>query len=376
MGIENKLCGGKDKCEIVISKRKKINEIERLLQEERIKSTKSQEDVETSLRVLSSISDFTDTKLLIKELSNNFIEITKSDYVTTLVINKKTGRFDNLYTNLSREDSKPIEDENVFRKLDSRFIEVYNTKDIKGLEKRKVKTKTIIVVPLYDRKGNKICIIIAESKKREYYKSREMEFCKIFANVSTLAVETALTYERLKDIAYIDTIIEGAYNKQYFDKIFDEIFIKNKRVEVPFILAMFDIDRFKLVNDTYGHIIGNEVIKKIGEIVLENIRKDDYFIRFGGDEMIIVFYNTIDLETIYKKVEDIKRKINSEVFYTENEKFSITCSFGVVDSRIFKEIEICTDDVVCTVDEGLYKSKNNGRDCITLTKEPIKRFIK
>jgi diguanylate cyclase (GGDEF)-like protein len=127
--------------------------------------------------------------------------------------------------------------------------------------------------------------------------------------------------------------------------------------------ALFDIDFFKRVNDTYGHLMGDEVLKKIGEILSAkgNLRESDIYGRYGGEEFLILFPGTSSRNSIYA-IQRLTRMIKTEKFLTKDEKkFSITISAGVSQYRRGdKDI----NDIIHRADEALYYAKHHGRDRI------------
>lgn len=129
---------------------------------------------------------------------------------------------------------------------------------------------------------------------------------------------------------------------------------ESKYKEVPLSIIMFDIDNFKKINDTKGHIFGNKVIIIISEIIRENIRKDDIAGRFGGEEFIIILPNT-DLNTATNIAERIRQEIDKNDF----QGIKVTISGGVNqynDEDVFTLIEIA--------DQKLYTAKRTGKNKI------------
>jgi diguanylate cyclase (GGDEF)-like protein len=122
---------------------------------------------------------------------------------------------------------------------------------------------------------------------------------------------------------------------------------------------MADIDFFKDVNDTYGHVIGDKVLKDFAALISESINNDScWAARYGGEEFIIVL-NNIDIETSYEVAEKIRKRLEEKIFVYDEIHIKITSSFGVycVDN---KKIEI--NDLINEVDKNLYKAKQSGRN--------------
>ena len=149
-----------------------------------------------------------------------------------------------------------------------------------------------------------------------------------------------------------------AYNRVYFDKNINSLIEFHTNNEQRTGIIFFDIDHFKDVNDTYGHQVGDNVLKTIVNIVKSNIRSGDKLIRWGGEEFIIIL-SADKIDDIYKRAEHIRVKIEHHKFHKIEQ---LTCSFGIVlhDSKddVYKSIK--------NADENLYKAKNSGRNKVIL----------
>tara|TARA_R110001583_G_scaffold189824_1_gene353589 strand:- start:240 stop:1817 length:1578 start_codon:yes stop_codon:yes gene_type:complete len=130
----------------------------------------------------------------------------------------------------------------------------------------------------------------------------------------------------------------------------------------PLTLVLIDIDRFKSINDNFGHNIGDQVLKSLGQTLKSNIRSSDYIARYGGDEFIIILPET-NLKKAIQIVDKICKVVNSLKFELrkKNKILKITCSYGISN---FTDKISTTIDVFNRADEALYQAKENGRDAI------------
>ena len=147
------------------------------------------------------------------------------------------------------------------------------------------------------------------------------------------------------------------YNKKETG-VFLETFLKNfLRYKIPFSILMLDIDFFKKINDTYGHLAGDFILKEISNIIKSLIRDTDICGRFGGEEFIIGLPNT-KLIGALKLAERIRKTIENKVFEYNGKKIKITLSIGVTSASksdsVFSLIE--------RADEALYEAKRKGRN--------------
>ena len=130
----------------------------------------------------------------------------------------------------------------------------------------------------------------------------------------------------------------------------------------PLALVLIDVDRFKSINDNFGHSIGDQVLKSLGKTLKSNIRSSDYIARYGGEEFVIILPET-DLNKTIQITKKIRKVVNSLKFELrkKNKTLKITCSYGISN---FTDKISNTTDVFNAADEALYQAKENGRDAI------------
>ncbi len=150
--------------------------------------------------------------------------------------------------------------------------------------------------------------------------------------------------------------LTGAANRLYFSMVYSHAINVARRGEKPLALIFIDIDHFKMVNDMYGHLIGDVVLKQIAEIVSKRIRNSDIFARWGGEEFVLLLPDT-GLEEAIGVANSLKEVINSEEFEHVG---TVTCSYGVA---ILKENET-GEELLKRSDEKLYLAKEAGRNRI------------
>jgi diguanylate cyclase (GGDEF)-like protein/PAS domain S-box-containing protein len=164
--------------------------------------------------------------------------------------------------------------------------------------------------------------------------------------------------EKLKKLATTD-ILTGAYNRTVFDEIITREMERVKRYNKSLSVTLFDIDHFKKVNDMFGHNVGDYVLKKIATIVKKTIRNVDYFIRWGGEEFVIILAET-DKKQAYVLAERIRTGIEKFNF---NKAAKITISCGVAE---FKK-EDTKNTLIKRADDAMYKAKRNGRNRVVIS---------
>ncbi|MDY6844387.1 MAG: GGDEF domain-containing protein [Thermodesulfobacteriota bacterium] len=152
----------------------------------------------------------------------------------------------------------------------------------------------------------------------------------------------------------------GISNRDYFMKRAKEEIIFAQRTEMPIGIVMVDIDFFKQVNDTFGHLAGDYVINQLSIIVNDEKRTEDLFGRYGGEEFILLLRGKLNRDGAISFCERIRNTIETYTFQFDNKKIPVTVSLGLC-LRIGKDIE-SLDDLVYRADMALYQAKQNGRN--------------
>jgi len=190
---------------------------------------------------------------------------------------------------------------------------------------------------------------------REEYSEADVRLLEGMANLATAALINASLYVQ----ATIDELT-GTYIRRYFDQSLNEEIERKKSTDQPVSLILLDIDHFKKVNDKYGHLTGDMVLRKIGQIIRECIRGADICARYGGEEFAILLPGT-DVQGGSIVAEKIRSRIESLTF--DLEKLSITVSAGVADARD----ELCDQEMlVLRADQALYCAKESGRNWVVV----------
>jgi diguanylate cyclase (GGDEF)-like protein len=171
--------------------------------------------------------------------------------------------------------------------------------------------------------------------------------------------ERKLAEEELRRLAATDKLT-GAYNRTKCHEILEREIERVKRHNQPLSIIIFDIDHFKEVNDRYGHSAGDYVLKTIADIVRESIRKIDYFVRWGGEEFMIISSET-NLKDVSALAERIREIIESSTF---EDVGKVTVSFGVTE---FRENDT-EDSLIKRADDAMYEAKKKGRNRVEVCK--------
>jgi diguanylate cyclase (GGDEF)-like protein len=190
-----------------------------------------------------------------------------------------------------------------------------------------------------------------KNKTKEQLINELVELRQKITALERSETERKLLEEEHKKLVITDKLTK-AYNRPKFEEIIAIEIERAKRFDHPLSMLMFDIDGFKKVNDTFGHLIGDYVLKTIADIIRANTRKINHLIRWGGDEFVIIPVET-GLEGARVLSERLRNAIESFDFYKAGK---ITVSFGIAQF----EKDDTEDAFLKRADDALYKSKASG----------------
>jgi diguanylate cyclase (GGDEF)-like protein/PAS domain S-box-containing protein len=217
-----------------------------------------------------------------------------------------------------------------------------------------IEGKTWIDEILALEKSKRIVTMKSSSNEKRFFSLSVKEFVSERYIITLNDISQALLRELfLKNKAYHDPLT-GALNRQYFYDYYDE----NRQNITSLGIIMVDLDYFKKVNDTYGHGIGDEVLKQVSETIQNSIRNDDTLIRWGGEEFILLI-NTAKNSQLISIAEHIRRSVSEIVFESLP---SVTTSLGatlLLEGESFKT-------AIERADQALYSAKANGRNRIEI----------
>lgn len=163
---------------------------------------------------------------------------------------------------------------------------------------------------------------------------------------------------RLNELATLDALTRVP-NRFQFNKSFEYSMNLSRRSGRPFSLILFDIDHFKRINDRHGHLMGDEVLKTLADLVRHQIRKSDVLARWGGEEFVILLPET-HLEPAFKLAETLRLKIEAHPFDAIG---TVTCSMGVVEYDLHET----EDGMMYRADQNLYRAKEEGRNRVCIS---------
>ncbi len=180
----------------------------------------------------------------------------------------------------------------------------------------------------------------------------------IFKYLSGSNIESKY-HEEIYRLTTIDGLTQ-AFNKRYLLETLERELNRALRYGRQLALVMFDIDHFKKINDTHGHLAGDYVLRELGGLISHNLRREDIFARYGGEEFSLILPE-IDLPGAVQVAEKLRRMIEKHAFSFANEVIPVTMSFGVRGTAGDEE-GLTVARLIAEADAKLYEAKQRGRN--------------
>lgn len=213
-------------------------------------------------------------------------------------------------------------------------------------------------VYMHHKDGHRIPVSVRASALSDT-KGNIVGAIELFTDISHQAANE-LRVKELEKMALLDNLTQLA-NRNYIEKELQARFDEIKRYRVPFGILFMDIDHFKRFNDTYGHHVGDEVLKFVAGTFVANARPFDLFGRWGGEEFIGIIRN-IHAEDLRRLGNRLRALIEKSYILHQDEKLNVTISIGAT----LVEENDTIDSLTKRADAFLYESKAKGRNCLTM----------
>lgn len=185
----------------------------------------------------------------------------------------------------------------------------------------------------------------------------DFKFYKTMVDELFLLFKMRYLYSETEYLSVTDGLT-GLYNRRHFEYNIEREFLRTKRYPSELSLALFDIDFFKKVNDTYGHQFGDYVLREISNILSASFRKTDMIYRYGGEELAVILTETA-IENAAIPLERVRQKISEYKFSYNGEETNITVSIGLSTNLTMLNTE---KELIECADKALYRAKQDGRN--------------
>jgi two-component system cell cycle response regulator len=170
--------------------------------------------------------------------------------------------------------------------------------------------------------------------------------------------------DRLIRLSNTDVLTSMNNRRRFFDAMKAEMY-RSQRYKIPLCLISLDMDNFKLINDTFGHDAGDEVLRAFSQLITERLRESDIACRIGGDEFVIILPHTelVNACVVAEKLRETVEQLNFQPNQADAgaPAWRITLSIGVAE---LGETDLTVDDFYKRTDSYLYRAKNAGRNCV------------
>ena len=247
------------------------------------------------------------------------------------------------------QDGKPI----LWPEIgESRYLPPFPIKPAKDV-------KSILCVPLRS-KGKTLGVIELRRKGNdaESFIEDDLATLSVIADYSAIAIENALNFQRIQELTITDDLT-SLFNVRHMHTLLDSEILRAARYRKQFSMVFLDLDHFKRVNDTYGHMHGSQLIRETALVIQDHIRNVDCAARYGGDEFVVLLPET-DKKGAVQIAERLRVAIEQNAFLQEKKlQVHFTASFGVAT---FPDDAQTKDDLMRMADEAMYKVKNSTRN--------------
>jgi diguanylate cyclase (GGDEF)-like protein/putative nucleotidyltransferase with HDIG domain len=214
-------------------------------------------------------------------------------------------------------------------------------------------------------RGHLIGILgLGKKKSAGLYLAEDIELIKSMTGQAGIIVDNARVYSQAMTWANTDATTE-LYNHRHFHERMDQEIARGSRFGSIFSLVMMDLDHFKTYNDNYGHLAGDEVLRKVGRCIEGSIRSVDMAFRYGGEEFTVILPGT-RLNDAYKVAERIRNTIEAKA---SPGTMPVTASLGVSSWPIDG---MTKQDIIARADAALYQAKQSGRNRVMLSSEVVR----
>jgi diguanylate cyclase (GGDEF)-like protein/PAS domain S-box-containing protein len=229
--------------------------------------------------------------------------------------------------------------------------------------------------------GDRVIGMLAFDKKvPDYYTEEQAQFSLAFAAQAAIAIENARLYsdaqkelmekikaeekllilqKELEEQAIRDSLT-GLYNRRFLDETLSRELSRAERDKYSVSVVMLDLDHFKVFNDTYGHDVGDMMLRQLGKLLASQVRAGDIACRFGGEEFVVVMPKA-SLSVARQRANDWRMKFESQILIHEGEVLNATLSAGVAVYPLHGKN---SDEIVRKADQAMYAAKDAGRNLV------------
>jgi diguanylate cyclase (GGDEF)-like protein len=221
-------------------------------------------------------------------------------------------------------------------------------------------TESIVCVPL-NVQGKTLGVIeVINVNDLENFKAQDLPILTILADYAAIAIKNSQYIARVRKMSITDEYT-GLFNARYMHKVLEQLILQADKSQTPIAVVFVDIDNFKTVVDSCGHLSGTHLLKEIGETISSCLEGKDILVKYGGDEYVMILPDT-DRRAAVSRLENVLQSIRSSTYLSsEGTPVKITASFGVA---IYPEDGATKKDILIAADNSMYKVKKSSKNGI------------
>jgi diguanylate cyclase (GGDEF)-like protein len=211
--------------------------------------------------------------------------------------------------------------------------------------------------------GESLGVLVLDSATRGAFDASDVQALQPVADICATAIQNAHHYEHARQLANVDGLT-GIYNRRFFEQRILEEMERCRRYQSGMSVLMIDIDNFKRLNDEFGHLLGDEVLRQVSQIFVQQLRKIDVVCRFGGEEFAILVPETTGASALQVS-EKLRRMI--ETWNFPGVPRPVTVSIGIAEFPVHSSTR---DELVGAADAAMYLAKSSGRNRVFVAPQP------
>ena len=238
--------------------------------------------------------------------------------------------------------------------IEENDVHLYSS-DIKISSAESISLSNQVVLPL-SLAGNPLGMIAVLPKNNDEYNDEKIELLSTVSNILAMSLKNAQEYHKLKEMAVRDGLT-GILNRKGFQDFIQKEFHSAKRYHRPLSIIMIDVDNFKRINDSLGHLAGDFVLRELAGCLMGSVRQADIVSRFGGDEFVILLPNT-DIKQAEMLLKRVLSDVRNHVFEWESKKIAVKISCGIATAGELENHET-EEDLISKADSRLYDAKHS-----------------
>lgn len=222
-------------------------------------------------------------------------------------------------------------------------------------------TGSFLCIPLFNDRQKAFGVIGFYRSKNYAFTDAEINYLFRITHRVASVLYKAILFKHTKALSITDPLT-GLFNRRYFDERYEREVQRARRYKRALSVLMIDIDYFKIYNDTHGHLMGDEVLKRVAQLLEANLRRVDFLARFGGEEFVILLPE-IDFENGLIVAEKLRRTIEQNYFIGEEDlpNGRLTISLGLSS---YHGNGLSSEALLDLADKGLYQAKSKNRNCV------------